>query len=368
MLSAEYLQRYRERGDVGDILRAQAQAQRSLRVQPIGNIAGLQALADAQLTLHHFRAALATVREARRLAPGQPGLAMSEASLDLELGEMRAAQRLVARYGGGGNEATETIGARLAELTGDLPRARALLTRALLRTDAMYGVPNERRAWFYARRGELDFESGDTAGALTDERTALERFPDDAIALTDAARFSGAAGQWNDARDFAQRAVVVVPSPENLGILADAQQRLGDATGAAATRDEIVAVERIGNAEHLVDRLLALYYADHGVRLDDAYAIALRDRTVRADVFTEDTLAWAAARDGRWGVARRAAPQATAWNTAEPRIWYHAGVVAEHDRRRAEAARDYRHALGLNPSFQPGFADDARSRLARLGG
>ncbi len=160
----------------------------------------------------------------------------------------------------------------------------------------------------------------------------------------------------------------MTPSPENLGILAEAQQRFGDGAGAAATRDEIVAVERIGNAEHLVDRLLALYDADHGVRLDDAYAIALRDRSVRADVFTEDTLAWAAARDGRWDVARRAASQATAWNTAEPRLWYHAGVIAEHDGRRGDAARDFRHALTLNPSFQPGFADDARVRLARLGG
>ncbi len=189
MLSGEYLQRYRERGDVGDILRAQAQAQRSLRVQPNGNVAALQALADAQLTLHRFRDALTTVRVARRLAPDQPGLAMSEASLDLELGEMRGAQRLVARYGGGANEGTETIAARLAELTGDLRRARTLLTRALLRSDATYGVPNERRAWFYARRGELDFEAGDTEAALADEHTALARFPDDAIALTDALAF-----------------------------------------------------------------------------------------------------------------------------------------------------------------------------------
>ena len=82
----------------------------------------------------------------------------------------------------------------------------------------------------------------------------------------------------------------LTPSPENLGLLADAQQQLGDAS-AAATRDEIVAVERIGNAQHLVDRLLAVDYADHGVRLGDAYAIARRDWAVRDDVFAEDTLA-----------------------------------------------------------------------------
>ena len=367
MLAAQYLQRYRETGDVGDVLRAEAQARRSLRAQPHGNVAALQALADAQLTLHRFRDALATVRSARRLASSDPSLAMSEASLDLELGDVDSARRLVERVGRD-SESTETIGARVAELTGDLPRARTLLTRALVRTDAMYGVPNERRAWFFARRGELAFEAGDASAAIADERTALERFPNDLIALTDAARFSEAAGAWTDARAFARHAVDVTPSPENLGLLADADDRLGDARDAAATRDEIVAVERVGNAQHLVDRLLALYDADHRIRLDDAVAIAVRDRGVRDDVFTEDTLAWAAARAGRWNLARRAASKAIAWHTADPRIWYHAAVIAQHDGRRADALRDYEHALALNPAFAPVFADDARAQLARLGG
>jgi tetratricopeptide (TPR) repeat protein len=369
LLSEQYLQRYRERGDAGDILRAQAAAQRSLRAQP-GNLPALQALASAQLALHRFRDALATIRRARAAAPNDPGLAMSEAAFDLELGDYRAARALVARYRRTATategDPTEGVAARLAELTGDLPRARDLLGRASRRLDAIYGAPNERRAWFHARTGELAFEAGDTTAAMEEERTALARFPDDLIALTDAARFSAATGGWSDTRAYAERAVRLTPSPENLGLLADAQERLGDASAAAATRDEIVAVERIGNAQHLVDRLLAVYYADHGMRLADAYAIARRDLAVRDDVFAEDTLAWTAARTGRWDAARVAARKATAYGTADPRIWYHAGVIAEHDGDKTRARADYRHALGLNANFQVGFADDARARFARL--
>jgi len=365
LLAAQYLQRYRERGDAGDVLRAEAAARLALRRAP-RDVAALQELAAAQLTLHRFHDALATVRTARRGAPVDTALAMSEASIDMELGDYAAAGAIVSRHGGGNRDGTGTTAARLAELTGDLTRSRSLLARATRGADATYGIPNERRAWFHVRLAELAFEAGDTDGALREVTTALDRFPDDVQALTDGARFSAALDRPSDARRFAERAVELTPSPENLGLLADAQERLGDAAGAAAARDQIVAVQRIGNAQHLVDRLLALEYADHGTHLDDAYAIAKRELAVRDDVFTEDTLAWTAARAGHWREASEASRRATAWNTADARIWYHAGVIAEHagDARRALA--DYRHALGLNPRFAARFAGDARDRVARL--
>ncbi|HEX3467574.1 MAG TPA: hypothetical protein VHT05_05795 [Candidatus Elarobacter sp.] len=365
MLAEQYLQRYRERGDVDDILRAQAQARRSLLILPERNVAALQELASAQLALHRFTDALATTRTARRLAPADPSLAMGEASLDMEIGDYAGARRLVAQFSSNAG-ATEGVAARLAEMTGDLPLARRLLARASRRVDAIYGMPNERRAWYHVRLGELAFEAGDDGTALREEATALARFPDDAQGLTDAARFDAALGRWSDALAAAAHAVRVMPSPENLGLLADAQARRGDAAAAGATRDEIVAVERIGNAQHLVDRLLAVYYADHEYRLDDAYAIAARDAAVRPDVLSEDTLAWTAARSGRWDVARRAARRATAWNTPDARIWYHAGVIADHAGDRSAALADLRRALALNPDFAPGFPDDARRRVALL--
>jgi tetratricopeptide (TPR) repeat protein len=366
MLSEQYLQRYRERGDVGDVLRAEASARRSLRIQPRGNVAAMRALASAQLTLHRFREALATVRAARSSAPDDANLAMNEASLDMELGDYAAAGTLVGRYGSGAADATQVVASRFAELTGDLPRARTLLARASRQADAIYGIPNERRAWFHARLGELAFSAGDAAAALLEEKIALERFSDDVQALTDSARFTAAVGRWSDARAFAEHAVRVVPSPENLGLLADSQEHLGDSTAAVATRDEIVAVERIGNAQHLVDRLLALEYADHGTRLDDAYAIAKRELKLRDDVYAEDTVAWTAALAGHWDTARNAARRSTVMNTADARIWYHAGVIAQHDGDTRAALADFRHALALNPNFQSGFAGDARARVARL--
>jgi tetratricopeptide (TPR) repeat protein len=367
MLAAEYLQRYRERGDIQDVLRAQAMAQRSLRIQPQGNVAALRALAGAQLTLHQFQAGLATVRAARRWKPDDLGLAMFEASLDLELGRIEPARALLARFGNDTKAETETIAARLDELTGHLADGRRILAGAARRADTRYELPAERRAWFHVRLGEMAFAAGDTDEAVREERIALSRFSDDTQAWTDLARFDAALGAWSSAEEAAARAVALVPSPENLGLLADAQIARGDAAAAAATRDEILAVEKLGNTQHIVDRLLAMEEADHGVRVEHAYRIARREVNVRDDVYAEDTLAWCAARAGHWDVARSAIARATRWGTEDGRLWYHAGFIAEHDGLRETARQHYQHALRLNPHFQAGLADDARLRLIALG-
>jgi tetratricopeptide (TPR) repeat protein len=366
ILADQDLQRYRERGDLQDLVRAQAMARLSLRVQPRGNVPALRALAATQLALHQFRAGLATVRAARRWAPADGDLALSEAAFALELGDVVAARTLIARSGGGRAPHNEVIAARLDELTGRLAEARRLLARAARRADGIYELPAERRSWFHVRLGEMAFAAGDVKDALDEERIALARFPTSFQAWTDIARMQAALAAWPQAENAARRAVELLPSPENLGLVADAQERRGDRVAAAATRDEIVAVARIGNAQHLVDRLLAMHDADHGVRLEEAYGIARRELAVRADLYAQDTLAWCAARSGHWDVARRAIAEATRWDTEDARLWYHAGVIAEHDGHDAQARQAYKRALRLNPHFQAGLADDARRRLTHL--
>ena len=154
--------------------------------------------------------------------------------------------------------------------------------------------------------------------------------------------------------------------PETLGYESDAQAALGDGAGSAQTRDEIYAIERIGNAYRIDDRLLAVYYDDHDLRLPLAYLIARRELTLRDDVYTEDTIAWAAAKVGKWPEAREASRRAMAYHTPDSRILYHAGMIALHFGDRVTAKADLEHALALNPTFHPTYADAARATLATL--
>jgi tetratricopeptide (TPR) repeat protein len=329
MLSAEYLQRYRERGDLGDVLRAEQAARRSLAAQPRGNVAGDAALAGALLTLHRFRDAKAAIGDARRWERDNPSLAAEEAALDLELGDVDRTTRIAATYRD--DPAFDVVTARLDEETGRLAQARALVERAMQRADSIYDTPAERRAWLHARAAELALEAGEPDAARRGAQDALDIFPDHLRALTILARVELAAGRGAQAEHAAQRAAAVQPNPEVLGMLADAQAARGDREAAAATRDEIFAVERIGNAQHVNDRLIAVWEADHGVRVGDAYAIARRELAVRDDIYAEDTLAWTAARSGHWAVARTAIAEALRYGTQDPLIRRHADAIAAHD-------------------------------------
>jgi tetratricopeptide (TPR) repeat protein len=270
------------------------------------------------------------------------------------------------RPSGSDGIAVDTLLTRYDELTGHLTRGRDRFARTVADANAIYGESAQGRAWFYFRAGELAFEAGDNDAALADERRALEVFPDYSEANRLLARFSCALHRWNDCLAAAQASAQVVPFPEVLGYEVDAQRALGQTAQAAQTDALIQTVERIGNAQHIADRLLAIYYDEHDENLDDAYRIAHRELDVRDDVFTEDTLAWAAARDGRWDEARSRIARAMTYGTQNSLLLYHDGIIAIHFGDRARARRDLSEALALNPWFHPFYVGDARAQLAML--
>jgi hypothetical protein len=244
-----------------------------------------------------------------------------------------------------------------------------LLADATAQADAISDAQAQSRAWYHFRAGELAFKAGDNEAAIGDEQDALTIMPTFNLALKDLAKFELANHNDRQALDAAVRGARVTPFAETLGYEADAQAALGDQRAAAATRDLIFAIERIGNAYHVNDRLLAVYYADHRLRSADALAIARREAAARGDeIYAQDTLGWAAVQDNHWAEAQRAAARATRYETEDPSLQYHAAIVALHFGRTVEAKQRLEHALALNPHFDPVFAEDARQRLAALSG
>jgi tetratricopeptide (TPR) repeat protein len=366
-LAGQYLQRYRERGDIGDVLRAERAAKQSLAAQPIGNIGGELELAGVYLTLHRFHDALAVTRDVERWDAGDVSMYPREASLDMEIGDYaRAAHQLDAVPGRSRDDEWRVVESRYLELTGHLSEARPLLATAGAYVNANFDAPAQSRAWYFFREGEMAFEAGDNDAALADERKATEIFPNYADAYRSLARFECALHDWQNCLKDAITSANVIPYPETLGYEADAQRALGQAAAALQTDALIRTVERIGNAQRISDRLLAIYYSEHHLYPADAYAIARRELAVRDDIFTEDTLAWAAAADDRWDVARSAIAKATRLGTENALLEYHAGAIAEHFGDAAAARKHYERALALNPQFHPVYAGAARDALARM--
>ena len=370
MLASQYLLRYRETGDVGDLLRAEHAAAKSLQLQPRFNMAGEMTMASAQLSLHQFRAALKHVQAAMKIEPWNTAAVAQAASIDTELGLYADAERLLhsARPGPVADPNLYTALSRYEEVSGQLAQARRLIQNAMIEIDDVMDNPAEARAWYHFRDGELAWSSGDLDAAERRFHEALEIFPNYARAYNALARLYWGQRRWHEALDAASRAADLIPLPETLGYKADAQRALGDEPGARATRDLIVTIERIGNASGLNDRALSVFYAEHRLRLPAALGIARRDVEVRDDVFAEDTLAWALAQNGRWTEAAVAARKATRLDTEDARLQYHSGVIALHNGDITEAGYRLRRCLELNPYFHPLYADDARRLLSQIEG
>jgi len=369
MLAQQYMQRYRESGDIGDITRSIKQANRSIALQPGNNWGAYEILASGETALHLFRTALQHEQFAHADRPDDPNAESQVASLEMELGRYtEAASVLKGALEQYPNDAgVLAVRGRYAELTGKVEDAQRFLERGAAIMDSVSDNPAQSRAWFHYRLGELAFELGDNESAETAERDALRIFPNLALAWNSLARFCWAGKDWRCALDAATRGANIVPLPETLGYEADAQRALGNADAASRTQALIVAIERIGNAYHVSDRLLAVYYSEHGVRLDDALRIARREVRVRGDeIYAQDTLAWAAAMDGHWNEARIASQRSVRYDTNDPRLQYHAAVIALHFGARGEAKRRLERVLAINPQFHPWYADDARRRLAAL--
>jgi tetratricopeptide (TPR) repeat protein len=362
-----YLQRYRERGDIDDVLRAENDAKLSLRAQPRGNVAAELELASIFLTLHRFRDALTMTYDVERIDPGDQAMFARQATLDMEVGDYADARRCLDAVSlAKRDDAWRVVESRYLELTGNLAEARDLLAKASADVNAEFDNSAQSRAWYFVRQGEMAFEAGDNDTAIADESEALNVFPNYSEANRFKARFECALHRWQACRDDATASANVVPYPETLGYEADAERALGDRAAAARTDDLIRTVERIGNTQHISDRLLAIYYSEHRIHVADAYRIARNELAVRDDIFTEDTLAWAAAMDGRWNEARVHIRRALRFDTENSLLQYHAGIIALHFGDRSEAKARLERALALNPSFHPYYADDARAQIARL--
>lgn len=368
LLASQYLQRYREEQDVGDILRAIHEAERSVALQPQNNETAKAIAAAGFTALHEFAKALSLERAAYRDRPDDANLPAQIASSEMELGRYADARRDLRNAKRIGDTPTVmAVEARYDELTGKLADARRLLNDAIAKSDGISDNSAQGRAWYHFRAGELAFEDGDIAAALTQERTALEQFPNFELAYRALARFCWAVKDWRCALDAATKGTAILPEPETLGYEADAQHELGLNAAAQETQHLIFAVERIGNVYRLNDRLLVVYYVEHGVHERDALNIARREAKVRGDeIYAQDTLAWAAAANGHWLEAARASALATRFGIEDERVNYHAAVIALHFGRKEATRRFLQRALSRNAPFHPLYRDRAKRMLQAL--
>jgi tetratricopeptide (TPR) repeat protein len=254
---------------------------------------------------------------------------------------------------------------RLAFLTGDPQTAIRLIGEAV--SGAIDEGYPDSIAFYRFQLGELDRQTGQADAAARNYEAALSALPDYVPAMVGLARAREAQGRRPEAITLLEAAVARLPQPDTVAMLGDLYALDGDTLRAER---EYALVDRIGEVARVTgsvyDRQLTLFAADHDRNLAEAVARARDELKVRPDVYGYDTLAWALFKLGQLDEAAGAARHALSLGTPDPRIAYHAGMIAAAQGRVAEARTLLKEAVAGATMLPPLQVPVAREALAAL--
>ncbi len=373
-LASEYLQRLRETGDITYLNLASRAAHASLETLPAEqNKGGLVAVTQVEFSSHDF----ADARDhAQRLTVFEPNKSYPYQFLGdalLELGsykEAEAAFRQMEKNGGIQDltkVAMEQRLARLAFLRGDIKTAMGHFADALKIATAMPAPPKETVAWTQWQLGETAFAAGDYKAAEKYFNDSLTTFPDYFRSLASLGHVRAAVGDMAGAIDQYEKVVRILPDPNFVASLGDLYKLAGREEDA---KNQYALVENIGHltamSGTLYNRQLALFYADHGLKADEAYLNATKEYEVRRDIYGADAVAWTALKAGKLSEAQAATKEALKLGTKDAKLYYHAGMIENAAGNRAEATRLLELSLKTNPGFDLLQADNARKTLEAM--
>jgi tetratricopeptide (TPR) repeat protein len=228
-------------------------------------------------------------------------------------------------------------------------------------------LQGENLAWLYYELGEYETQAGDIASADAAYLQALSIHPGDYRSLAALGKLRANNGRYDEAIMLYQKAIAVVPMPTYIADLGDLYAKSGNKSEA---QKQYALVEYIGLLGHinqvLHNRDLALFYADHDMKVGEALDLAEKELEVRHDIYTWDALAWALYKNGKLKEAANASENALKFGTRDPLILFHAGMIDEGLGRRDQARTEMERALQINPHFHLLYAGAAQQKLAAL--
>jgi tetratricopeptide (TPR) repeat protein len=376
-LGARYIQKGRETADASYYELAKEALNRSLDLvsnDPAAASAKTH-MAVVAMSEHQFEEALSWAQEALALGSGDPSPWAIVGDALTDQGEYERAEDAYGRLRDPLHPENESNGlayernsrmAYLHFLKGDAPGAVKLM-RAAITVAMTLHLPVENVAWSEYQLGEICFKSGDLAGAEQAYQRGLEIDPHSYRNLAGLGEVRTAQTRYPEAIALYQKALAVVPYPAFAASLYDLDLQVGRADDA---RKQLELVEFISTLNPLNDRLfyreLALFYADHNLKLKQSIELAKKELEVRHDIFTWDIFAWVLFKNGRLPEASGAMEKALALGTGDALLDFHAGMIDLQLGQSERAQTLFKRALTLNPNFHLVYAGQAREKLAQL--
>jgi tetratricopeptide (TPR) repeat protein len=363
LLAGAYMQKARETGDFGFNARAETILNRSLEIAP-NDSSALILRTTLLLTYHRFREALDEARRAQVPGRESPDLYGVMTDALVELGDypaaVEAAQKMMDLRP---DSASYSRASYLRALHGDLEGAIEAMVVAVKGANPRNP---ENAGWYRVYLGLDLMNAGKREQGERQFDIALETFPNYHLALAAKARARVAAGDLDGAIQFYLRAQARLPLPEVAIPLGDLYSKLGRTDEAKQQYELVDFIERQAAGNATYSRQLALFWADHDMKLDEALEIMRQERVARADIYTSDALAWCLLKKGKLAEAKESIEQAMRLGTRDARILYHAGMIYDSLNDRQRAVKYLKLALDADFSFDVLQADAAKRKLNEL--
>jgi tetratricopeptide (TPR) repeat protein len=206
----------------------------------------------------------------------------------------------------------------------------------------------ESAAWMHTQLARYLWQTQSNTEAARTLDAALQFQNGYAPALLLRGRMLLADGQTAKAATALREAARANPLPEYLWILAEALRANGNESEAHEAEAKLASTGALSDP-----RTYALYLAGRQDSTTTALALVKKELTARADIFTQDAMAWALAAAGRNAEAREHAARALAHGTPEARLYFHAAVIAAQAGHPDEARQFLSKLKPLAPQLLP---------------
>lgn len=360
-LAVVYIHRARETGDFSLNSKAEAAVNRALEIKK-DDYEAQKIKASLLLTFHKFQEALEFGTQLQKQSPKDFFIYGVLTDANVELGNyteaVDAVQQMVDLRP---NMESYARVSYVRSLHGDADGAIDAMNMAARIADPM---DKEARAWCLVHLGDEYFKTGRFDEAEKQYDTALKIFPNYHFAVAGKGHARAAVSDYENAVKFYLQAQEKVPLTDTVIALGDVYQKLGKTEDAQKQYELAAFIEqKLGNIDQ---RRLALLWADHDTKLDEALDIATREHAARKDIFTADILAWCLYKKGQFEQAKTAMDEAMRLKTKDARFFYHSGMI-EKGLGNKKAAEDFlQKALQTNPAFDVLQAENARQALSEL--
>ena len=173
-------------------------------------------------------------------------------------------------------------------------------------------------AWYRLQLGNLYFNTGNIESAEAEYERSLKAFPAYVHALAGLAKVQAARGDYDDAASRYGQVVDRYPIPEYVAALGDVHLAAGREDDASQQYDLVAAIDELYKANGInTDLQMALFFADHDLRLGEALRQARAEYERRGSIQAADVLAWALYKSGQYEEAREYSEEALRLGTQD---------------------------------------------------